>query len=171
MIAAILTALIGAVLGWRFGIFEADWAKQRADDRVYDPLPHWALWSLRLAFALLIAVIVDGPQWSVIWLVAAFMAPLAMLHRISYNRRTRANGLSRTREWYYMGGCRRRIGDSCYDTLCWILSARRIEPRAEEGLKDGGKRCLLIRPRFYAMPCLVAMALECAALACAIALR
>ena len=163
----LFTAILGAVLGWRFGIFEADWAKARADYRIYDPLPHPLLWASRLGFALLIAVIVDGTEWRAVWLVVAFMAPLATAHRVSYNRRTKANGLSRTREWYYMGGCRRRIGDSWYDTLCWIVSARRIDvPR-----DDDGKRYLLIRPWSYAMPFLVALALECAAIACAAALH
>lgn len=170
MIEACAVAVIGACAGWRFGVFEADWAKQRADDLVYDPLHHSILLAARLGIALIVAVLIDGLEWSAIWLVAAFMAALATVHRLVYNRRTRANGLSRTREWWYMGGCRRYIDDGWYDTICWILSARRIDSRRDWGL-EGPERYLLIRPWSYAMPFFVASAIEAAAIACAIALH
>ena len=112
MITTAISAVIGAAIGWRFGIFEADWAKARADDRVYDPLPHPLLLVVRMALAAMIAICIDGAQLSAICIMVAVLAPLASAHRMSYNRRTRTNGLARTRAWYYMGPCRRRIGDS-----------------------------------------------------------
>lgn len=171
MSAVLVVAIVGAACGWRFGILEADWAKQRADDHVHDPLPHPLLWVLRLFIALVIAILIDGFEWRSLWLAIAFMAALATAHRLGYNRRTRMNGLSRTREWWYMGSCRRYIDDSWYDTLCWIISARRIDARRDSGLTHGGSRCLLIRPWSYAMPFFIAAAIESTALACAIALH
>ena len=159
----IAACILGILIGWRSGVFEADWAKARADDRVYDPLPHPLLWCLRLAFALLIAVIIDGIEWRALWLVVACMAPMATAHRLIYNRRTRANGLSRTREWWYMGDNIRRIGDSWYDTVCWVISAE----VARFDKDETGKRYLSIIPRHPAMPFLVAVAIEAAGLALA----
>ena len=166
MSAVLVVAIVGAACGWRFGILEADWAKQRADDHVYDPLPHPLLWVLRLFIALVIAILIDGFEWRSLWLAIAFMAALATAHRLGYNRRTRMNGLSRTREWWYMGSCRRYIDDSWYDTLFWVLSARSI------GLvRDGSGRCLLIRPWSYAMPWALASLVEIAAVVLALVLH
>ena len=76
------------------------------------------------------------------------------------------NGLSRTREWWYMGSCRRYIDDSWYDTLFWVLSARSI------GLvRDRSGRYLLIRPWSYAMPWALASLVEIAAVVLALVLH
>lgn len=159
----IAACILGILIGWRSGIFEADWVKQRADYGIKKPIPHWPLLLLRLTFATGFALCIDGIEWRALWLVVACMAPMATAHRLIYNRRTRANGLSRTREWWYMGDNIRRIGDSWYDTLCWVISAECMQFDKDET----GKRYLSIVPRHRAMPFVVACAIEAAGLALA----
>lgn len=166
MVGGLITAAAGAFFGRNAGRYEADWAKARADDKVYDPLPHAALVAYRLLLAASVALLTVGPGRSMPTAMLLFMVGFTPAHRLSYNLRSRANGLSRTRAWWYMGSCRRRAGDSLYDTLCWLISARSVRVA-----REGKRRYLLIRPWSYAMPFFVALAIEAAGLFLGLALH
>lgn len=166
MVGGVIIAVVGAVVGIKSGRHEGDWAKARADDLVADPLPHAVLLLLRLCLAGSVALIAAGFGQPIGASMLVFMAGFTGAHRIAYNLRTRSNGLNRTRAWWYMGPCRRRIGDSLYDTLFWVLSARSI------GLvRDRSGRYLLIRPWSYAMPWALASLVEIAAVVLALVLH
>lgn len=110
----------------------------RIRNDVRDKLPHGLLLAMRAALCAMGAIVMvwQDPQWPPIWPMVLFwisaMAALTVAHRLTFNICTRTMGLSRTREWWYMGSPKRRLGDSWYDTLAMRCTARRISYGIDE---------------------------------------
>jgi hypothetical protein len=155
---AVLT--LGALIGWLFGRSEAMEVKLRIDNRNMKKLPHVMLWLFR-GFLIALLVLQTGKDWP--WMIKVFSASMlafASVHRIAFNIYTRRVGVTMTREWWYMGSCRRYLDDSWYDTAWWIVTAKRVQTkRGERG------KYLLIRPGCYQAPWMAAQTFEVLAIA------
>lgn len=156
--------LMGALVGFLFGRAEADETRFRVTHKDARKLPHALLLLIRAVVLVPVGGVFHADRCVQVLLWAIAMAACASVHRIAYNARCRVNGHSVTRAWWYMGSCRRYVKDSWYDTLCWIVSARRLSFHRTED----GSTYLCIRPWSYAMPWAVAQFAEAAVIAGAI---
>lgn len=155
---AALVILIGALVGVLFGRAEAHevrWRQRIGDDQNIEHAQS-LIYRLGIILLLLLPFIPGGElrTLSVAMVVAA--ASCASVHRIAFNVWTRRIGVSQIRQWWYMGPCRRRLRDSLYDTLWWIITARTISPHTE----DTGAAYVLVRPRCLPAPWMAAQTFE-----------
>lgn len=128
--ALIIGLTISAVIGYLFAHSEAWEVCLRIRESERLTLPHGMLLVARaIVLGGLAYWCADGDGWMRVLdaglLTAAFAPVAAIVHRFSFNKITRYLGVSRTREWYYLGSPRRTKHDSKYDTFWWRITAKR----------------------------------------------
>lgn len=126
-----LTVALGVAIGvgYLFAKGEAWEVRSRIRKGIKDKLPHAYLLTLR--YMLLGATSVwqsSAAGWPGVGLAALLLLAIApamsITHRFAFNKITRAIGISKTREWYYLGPSHRTKSDSRYDTMWWNIGSR-----------------------------------------------